>query len=78
MVQLSTECVVRQACDIEDEEQKRGGKRRVVDEEHGRVFNKLIEQMHVTGRYLCSSPERTRKHEEHDEDAMSSEKMDEN
>ena len=33
---------------------KRGVKRRVVDEEQGRMFDKVIEFMYVTSGYLCS------------------------
>ena len=65
-------------CDMEHEEPKKRVKRRVVDEAHGRIFNKLIEQAHVTGGYLSYLLERCRKHEERDENETSSENMCEN
>ena len=37
--------------DIEDEQQMKEVKRRVMDEEHGRTFDKLIELTRIRRRY---------------------------
>ena len=64
--------------DIEDEEQTSGVRRRDVDEKHGIMFDELFERMQVTGRYLCRMPQESRRHEEREENEMSSAKMDKN
>ena len=63
--------------DTEDKKQTKEVKRRVMDEEHGRTFDMLIELTRVTGRNCCLL-ERFKRHEERDENEMSSARMDEN
>ena len=62
---------------IEDEKLMKEIKRRVMDEERGRTFDMLIELTRVTGRN-CYLLERFKRHEERDENEISSARMDEN
>ena len=77
-MQLSTGVTCVLACHIEDEKQMKEVKRRVMDDEHGRMFDKLIELTNGTTGNLCSMLDRFKVCEERSDDESFIAKMKEN